>query len=132
MKDVNQQQSYQIIYDDSPYTLSELETMLEQKAYGYITQRQYLDWVNMYLLTISALKKFRHASTDCKDALQEIITTLEGLENSWSLFHITNKISFGQLVRYHVLHLCDIDIGALQMPAYPQHGASYSQHRAPK
>jgi len=126
------QQSYQIIYDDSPYTLSELEAMLEQKTYEYITQRKYLDWVNMYLLTISALKKFRHASTNYQDALQEIITTLEKLENSWSWFHITNKIRFGQLVRYHVLRLCDIDVGALQMPAYPQHGYFYSHHQAPK
>lgn len=65
------------------------------------------------------MKHFKHASNDCREALQEIIAGLEKLETNWSLFALGNKIRFGQLVRYHVLHLCDIDLENLQVPANP-------------
>lgn len=107
-----------VSYNDTGYKLDELERIFDKKAYQRIIKRKSLDWTNLYLFVISALKCLKKSPKNCQQSAQEIMYALEKLEQSWSWFHLYNKLRFIQLVRYHVLKMCDVDLIPPKIPMY--------------
>lgn len=109
---------FTVSYNDTGYKLDELERIFDKKVHQRILKKKHYEWTNIYLFFLAALKSFKYSSKNCHESVQEIIYALEKLEKSWSWFNATNKIRFHQLVRYHVLKHCDIDIPAPQLSLY--------------
>ncbi len=107
------QEMQKISYLDTGYTFEELERIFDKKAHQCLQKRKSLRDIDLYLLTIAAIKHIKLSQKNGIAGMQEIINALEQLEQKWFLYKPYYQKRYVRLVHYQVLKLCDKQLSAL-------------------